>query len=117
MDYTCSVDVKLALFRSYCTCFYCSFLWTHYKKSNYIKLLVALNNVYRRILKLPSQSSASTKYVVNNIHSLEVLVKKRIFGFMERLNNSDNTKIKCVNNFWILRFDNWSPWNDLLYIH
>ena len=27
----CFVDVKLALFRSYCTCFYCPFLWTHYK--------------------------------------------------------------------------------------
>ena len=24
----CSIDVKLALFRSYCTCFYCPFLWT-----------------------------------------------------------------------------------------
>ena len=28
----CSVDVKLALFCNYCTCFYCPFLWTHYKK-------------------------------------------------------------------------------------
>ena len=104
----CSVDVKLALFRSYCTCFYCPFLWTHYKKSNYSKLRVAFNNVYRRILKLPSRSSASTMYVVNNIDSLEVLVRKRIFGFMERLNNSDNTIIKCINNSWILRFDIWS---------
>ena len=26
----CSTDVKLTLFRSYCTCFYCPFLWTHY---------------------------------------------------------------------------------------
>ena len=77
----CSVDVKLALFRSYCACFYCPFLWTHYKKSNYSKLRVAFNNVYRRILKLPSRSSASTMYVVNNIDSLEVLVRKRIFGF------------------------------------
>ena len=34
----CSVDVKLALFRSYCTCLYCPFLWTHYKQSNYSKL-------------------------------------------------------------------------------
>ena len=66
----CSVDVKLALFRSYCTCFYCPFLWTHYKKSNYSKLRVAFNNVYRRILKFPSRSSASTMYVVNNIDSL-----------------------------------------------
>ena len=113
----CSVDVKLALFRSYCTCFYCSFLWTHYKKSNYSKLRVAFNNVYRRILRLLSRSSASTMYVVNNIDSLEVLVRKRIFGFMERLNNSDNTIIKCINNSWILRFDIWSPWNDLLFIH
>ena len=94
----CSVDVKLALLQSYWTCFYCPFLWTHYKKSNYSKIRVAFNNVYRRILKLPSRSSASTMYVVNNIDSLEVLVRKRIFGFMERLNNSDNTIIKCFNN-------------------
>ena len=55
-------------------------------------------------------------YVVNNIDSLEVLVRKRIFCFMVRLNNSDKI-IKCINNSWILRFDIWSPWNDLLYIH
>ena len=108
-----SVDVKLALFHSYCTCF----LWTHYKQSNYSMLRVAFNNVYRRILKLPSRSSASTMYVANNIDSVDVLVRKRIFGFMERLNNSDNTIIKCINNSWILRFDIWSPWNDLLFIH
>ena len=113
----CSVGVKLALFRSYCTCFYCPFLWTHYKKYNYSKLQVAFNNGYRRILKLPSRSSAITMYVVNNIDSLEVLVRKRIFSLMERLNNSDNTIITCINNSWILRFDILSPWNDLLYIH
>ena len=27
-----SADVKVALFRSYCICFYCPFLRTHYKK-------------------------------------------------------------------------------------
>ena len=113
----CAVDVKLSLFRSYCTCFYCPFLRTHYKKSIYSKGRVAFNNVYRRILKLPSRSSASTKDVVNDVDSLEVLVRKRLYGFMERLNNSDNPIIKCINNSWILRFDIWSPWNDLLYIH
>ena len=57
-----STDVKIALFRSYCTCFYCPFLWTHYKKSTHSKLRVAFNIVYRRILKLPFRSSASTMY-------------------------------------------------------
>ena len=52
----CSTDVKLTLFRSYCTYFYCPFLWTHYKKSTHNKLRVAFNDVYRRILKLPPRS-------------------------------------------------------------
>ena len=39
--YHCSTDVKIALFRSYCTCFYCPFLWIHYKKSTHSKLRVA----------------------------------------------------------------------------
>ena len=106
--YHCSTDVKIALFRSYCTCFYCPFLWTHYKKSTHSKLRVAFNYVYRRIPKLPPRSSASTMYAIKNIVSSEVLIEKRIFGFTERLNNYENTIIKCINNSWVLRFDIWS---------
>ena len=43
----CSTDVKLALFHSYYACFYCPYLWTHYKNSTHSKLRVAFNNVYR----------------------------------------------------------------------
>ena len=71
------------------------------KKTNYGSLRVAFNNVYRRILKLVSRRSASTMYVVNNIDILEVSVKKHIFRFMEQLNNSDNTIIKCINSSWM----------------
>ena len=92
--YHCSTDVKIALFRSYCTCFYCPFLWTHYKKSTHSKLRVTFNNVYRRILKLQPRSSASTMYAINNIDRFEVLIRKRIFGFTERLNNCENAIIK-----------------------
>ena len=55
-----STDVKITLFRSYCTCFYCLLLWTHYKRLTHIKFRVAFNNVdlYRRLLKLPQRSSA-----------------------------------------------------------
>ena len=114
--YHCFTDVKIALFRSYCTCFYCPFLWTHYKKSTHSKLRVAFKNVYRRILKLPPQSSASIMYAINNIDSFEVLIRKRIFSFTGRLNNCENTIIKCINNSWVFRFDIWSPWNESLFI-
>ena len=33
---------------------------------------------------------------------------------MERLNNSDNTIIKCINNSWIIRFDIWNQWNKFI---
>ena len=88
--------MKIALFRSYCTCFYCLFVWTQYKKLTHSKL-----RVYRRMLKLPPRSSASTMYAINNIDSFEVLIRKRIFGFTERLNNYENTIIKYINSSWV----------------
>ena len=104
--------MKIALFCSYCTCFHCPFLWTNYKKSTHSKLRVALNNVYRRILKFPSRSRASTMYAINNIDSFEVLIRKHIF----ENGNCENTIIKCINNTWVLRFDIWSQWNELICI-
>ena len=35
----CSSDVKLELFKSYCTSFYCCYLWTAYKKSTFDRFL------------------------------------------------------------------------------
>ena len=45
-----SSDVKLELFKSYCTLFYCYYLWTAYKKSTFDRLRLAFNNAYRRVL-------------------------------------------------------------------
>ena len=39
----CSTDVKLELFNSYCTSFYCCYLRTAYKKSTFDRLGVAFN--------------------------------------------------------------------------
>ena len=49
----CSIDVKLELFRSFCTSFYCCYLRTAYKKSTFHKLRVAFNNAYCRVLNIP----------------------------------------------------------------
>ena len=44
MFHYCSTDVKLELFKTYCTSFYCCYLWTAYKKSTFNRLCVAFNN-------------------------------------------------------------------------
>ena len=53
MFHYCTVDVKLLLIKSYCTSFYCGYLWSDYKASTFSKLRVAFNIVYRRVLGLP----------------------------------------------------------------
>ena len=92
-----------------------SFLWTHYKKSIHSKLRVAFNNVHRRILKLPPMSSASTMYAVNHIDSFEILIRKRVVGFIERLKVSINSIISCIDNSWKMKFEIRNPWVKLLY--
>ena len=86
----CSTDIKLALFCSYCACLCCSSFWTPIKKSTNSKFRDAFNNIYRRILKLPPRSSASTMFAVNHIDSFEILFRKRVIGFTERLQVSQN---------------------------
>ena len=45
--YHCSIDVKLELFRRFCTSFYCCYLWTAYKKSTFNCLGVQFAKVHQ----------------------------------------------------------------------
>ena len=72
----CSIDVKLELFRSFCTSFYCCYLWTAYKKSTFNKIRVAFNNAYRRVLGLPWRSSTSAMYANFGIQNFEAVIRK-----------------------------------------
>ena len=59
----CTVDVKLLLIKSYCTSFYCGYLWSDYKAKTFSKLRVAFNNVYRRVLGLLTWSSMCMPHI------------------------------------------------------
>ena len=79
MFYFCTIDVKLELFRSFCTSFYCCYLCRGYKKSNFNKLRVSFNNAYRRILDLPWRRRANGVYATYGIYNLEAIIRKQIF--------------------------------------
>ena len=81
----CTIDVKLLLIKSYCTSFYCGYMWSDYKKTTYSKLRVAFNNVYRRVLGLSYSSSASTMYTTHNINNMEALLRKSIYSLLKDL--------------------------------
>ena len=79
----CSDNVKVTIFRSYCSSLYTSQLWWKYKVNSIRKLYVAYNNAFRMLFMLPRDCSASGMFAVHNVMSCPALVWKR--GFMEQL--------------------------------
>ena len=115
MFYFCTIDVKLELFMSFCTSFYCCYLWTGCKKSTPNRLRVVFNNAYRRILDLPLRSSASGMYANYGMYNLEAIIRKQTFEFICRLCKSCNTIVQTLENVWIIRIQLWHTWFELLY--
>ena len=90
----CSSDVKVTLFQSYCTALYCPFLWNDYEKCTFSKIRVAFNKAYRKIFGLPKRS-ASAMYATHNICNFETMLRKNIYGFMQRLRSNTKATINC----------------------
>ena len=85
---SCSVEVKLFLFKSYCSNFYCSHLWYNFTKVQMNKLRITYNNAMRRLFNLHFRCSASEMFANCNIHSMDEMRRTCIYN-----NNNNNTFI------------------------
>ena len=93
----CTDEVKVKLFRSYCTSFYTSQLWFNYTKKAMQKLLVAYNNSFRILMKYPWDCSASGMFARHCLPSGQAILRKLNFKFMRRLDACKNSLIMAVN--------------------
>ena len=98
----CSDNVKVTLFRYYCSSLYTSQLWWKYRVNSIRKLYVAYNNAFRMLFRLPRDCSASGMFAVNNVMSCPALVRKLVFGFYKRVNSSQNCNVQaiCESDIW-----------------
>ena len=114
----CSDDVKICLFRSYCTPLYTAPLWVTYKKESFRKLKVAYNDCLRTLLKKPRWTSASELFCQTRICSFEALLRNHMYKFICRLNISQNIIVKLLSDpscsmvRYISRF--WQHWYNSL---
>ncbi len=116
--HNCTIGIKLTLFRSYCLPTYCSHLWVHYKKCTYSKIRVAFNNVYRLILGFSRSDSASHMYVSNGLDNFDTVLRKNVYGFMQRVCNIKNDIVRSVVSCAMTMSNGmWSKWMHLLYTH
>ncbi len=96
--YMCSDEVKINLFRAYCTYFYTAPLWFKFKKESLCKLQVAYNDCMRILLKKPRWCSASDLFCKARVQSFPALMRNLMYTFSCRLDNSRNTIIMLLTN-------------------
>ena len=89
----CNNDVKCTLFKSFCYSLYCSSLWNNYKKSTLQRLKVNYNNILRRLIGVPTYSSASFLFATLGVRSFDELLRADQYSLMKRVDGSQNVVI------------------------
>jgi hypothetical protein len=113
----CSHDVKIHLFQAYCTNIYCASLLSCYNSLTYQKLKVAYNNAFRYLFKYDRRCSASAMFVTNNVPTFDCLMRKFVFDFKLRAQESTNLLVNTVFNCHILQNGALhNRWFNLLYL-
>lgn len=112
----CTESVNVQLFETFCCNFYCCHLWSKYNKSAYYKAKIAFKKIYRALMGLDRLCSITQHMILRNIDSFDVLLWKDIFGFRERIVQSENFVIDCIlNSLSFLDSSLNTKWMDVLF--
>ena len=113
----CTDNVKCYLFQSYCTSMYCCQLWFNSTKGSIKKLRTSYNSALRRFLVISKPYSASQMFVSRGILLFDELLRKSIYRFVERIDNSTNSIIHaCLSSSVFLYSPIRKWWSSLLYV-
>ena len=92
----CTDEVKTRLFKTFCHNVYGGHLWSQYKQSSMGKVVVAFNDVYRKLFGIRRGVSMSGIYVQNNLDGFKTLLRKASFNFRNRLLESINEYVTVI---------------------
>ena len=116
----CSTEVKVSLFRAYCTPLYTAPLWVKFKKESMSKLQIAYNDCMRIFLCKPRWSSASELFCNLGVSTFQALRRNLMYRFICRINVSQNYIIGLLVNPCLsdTRYQSpfWKHWYECLLI-
>ena len=113
----CTDEVKVKLFKSYCTTFYGCTLWTKYTSACKNKLVVAYKQIFRNLMNVQREGTTMNMLKFNVDH-LDVVLRKLLFGFRNRLLLCDNSivqAIMCSLQFYSSSL--FKTWDKILFCH
>ena len=113
----CSDEVKVKLFKAYCTSFYCMSLWTKYSITKSLSAVKrAYNSIFRNFMHIKDKSTTSIKMVTLGIDHFNVIERKLVNGFRTRVLESENTTVKSViSSIYFYDSTIHSRWNKVLF--
>ncbi|XP_073952930.1 uncharacterized protein [Choristoneura fumiferana] len=92
----CSNDVKITLFKAYCTTFYTSSLWANYTQKQYNALRIQYNNAFRMLMGLPRFCSASGMFAEARVDCFYAIMRKRCASLASRVRASANSVLRMI---------------------
>ena len=89
-----SLEVKLTLFRSYCSPMYGVQLWWNYKKSTLNRLHIEYHNILKLFIGTSKYESTSVLCTLFDVQCCQSVIRNMVYRFMCRLDSSVN----CILN-------------------
>ena len=94
----CSIEVKVMLFRTYCTPLYTAHLWINYTKRSLAEFYIAYHNIMKLFIGFTKSEHNRPLCVKYNIPHGPALIRNFINRFICRLKESQNKLICAINN-------------------
>ena len=117
--YMCTRNVKVSLFRTYCTPLYTAHLWCNASVESRRRLKVAYNDTMRMLLRVPRHTRASAMFAELQVPACQGVIRNFMYKFMCRIENSSNMIVNVLVNPARCSFQYTSPlwkhWNQSLY--
>ncbi len=83
----CTADVKVELFRTFCTPLYTAQIWWNYRLYSIRKLNVAYNDIMKLLLRLPRYHSASQLFANIGVPAFQAVLRNLVFNLLLDLTN------------------------------
>ena len=94
----CSVEVKVLLFKTFCTPLYTAHLWTNYSNASINCFYTAYHNIMKLFIGLPKREHNRPLCVEHDIPHGPALLRNLIYRFICRLKESQNELLSIVNS-------------------
>ena len=97
-SHMCSIGVRLALFRSFCSPMYTSQLWWNYKKCSMKRLLITYHDVFKMSISMSKYESTSLLCTAYNVLCCQAVIRNLVYRFMCRLQASNNSLVMSIQS-------------------